>query len=765
MDYFQKYLKYKSKYLDLKMKGGYKPDTNTLDEMQKYVSNGTFTIHDFIISQYYDILQTFFNNIKNKDYLYLVPENFDNFFGKTLYNDTDIEKIWSRLNDQISSGNTYTLINDLYLGGIIPITKILIIPKKSKDVIADVFKNIFSKFYNPADKNLINIKEREGGKKDQTQLTGISEGPFRIYPEFKQEALKRINNYKSSDLMKDFSGNFTMGSKNYNYKYYNDKNILYVYIDTPNNNLELYMFNVEITETNYKIFPYTYNNLLLNDKYENSIKTLFTDITSTLNNINSTTEYKILPDGFFHIHVTIPDNQSKYVLLTIHALYEIVTNDTDITYTYNGENRTRRNIDFLNVFDLRKKHSFYLLFDTDNNTHKLYQINSSNLDLFFNNKIEIGINERILGNNIIDINHIDGKGVIITKTNQECNSLCQPKCPNGKPECKPITLNKINYYFKDEGNNNFILINNEGDKCASIIILDNFNKFGIQLLEKNIFIDDIKTNIEYQNCKTKFTDINTLISNFGRLKGINYITLDDGAFIQFPEKYSNIADAPYNWTYVYLQQRYDMNNNLLTNLNGPYTFQPIKHSIYSCREGYELIKPLDPVDPKYIEINMIEKYLDFCVAYYNTYKNTLNYNLLTHTNDLSTRYNNHRKGIPDADLTSDTEKYRNEYAKFKNFIDAEITYFAHAVYNDTDQFSEKRHAIENINELSDHFKTDDYHNLSETKQTFTIHYKNYPEYSITINKLDPNTDLIVNSSSNIYDFLLNKNMTSYFKRI
>ena len=84
MSYLNKYLKYKNKYFNLKTKiqGGYKPDLNTLNEMKKYVDDGTFTVHDFIVSQHYNNLQTFFNIIKDNIHLYIIPENFDNFLGK-----------------------------------------------------------------------------------------------------------------------------------------------------------------------------------------------------------------------------------------------------------------------------------------------------------------------------------------------------------------------------------------------------------------------------------------------------------------------------------------------------------------------------------------------------------------------------------------------------------------------------------------------------------------------------------------------------------
>jgi hypothetical protein len=772
MDYFEKYIKYKNKYLNLKTKllGGYKPDLNTLNEMQKYVDDGTFTIYDFNVSQKYDILQKFFNFMKDNISLYIIPENFDDFLGKIDYNDGDITKIWSRLNERVSSGKTYNLINDLYLNGDIEIKKKL---KISIKTIEDAFIRIFKVFYDP--KYNVNIKKKLGDI-DYLQISAITDDSFDLYQDNIQIAKDRINNYNSKDRTKDYQGTFSLNSKTYTYKYYYDKKILYIYNDTPDT-LKLYMFNVEI-DTNgdfCHVFPYTYNNLLLNDIYENSIKQLFTDIATKLNTINSTDVYKILPDGFFHIHVTIPDNQTQYILLTIHALYEITSNVGDITYTYNGQSITRRNMNDLNdpknISNSRKKHSFYLLFDTITNTHKLYQINSDNTIKFFNNDIEVGISETILGTNIIDINHMENKGVIISKSSKKCSSLCQPECPNGKSDCEKIAFNSKDYYFKNTGNNKFILINEEGDKCASVIIQINFNQFSIILNEPHIFITDIKTIREYQDCKTNFQDINNLISEFGKLKLIKYITLDDGAYIQFPGIYDNIKYAPHNWTYVYLQQRYDMNNNKLSKLSklpSSYTFQPIKHSIYSCKAGYDIIKPLDITDEKYKEIESIEKYLDFCVAYYNENLNTKFYDLLSNTNNLSTRYINTRKGRPDVNLDSDYKTYDTEYTKFKKFIDNQIQYYVMCVYDDYSQL-QNGYVDDSLlmgpptdQDFNNYFIIDNYN--PKTDSLFNIKYKNNQTYSIEVKKLPGNIDLI-KSNPNLYDFLVLKNMNSYKKNI
>lgn len=109
MSYKQKYLKYKEKYLQLKNKiGGYKPDVNTVNEMKKYVDDGTFDVEDFVAEHsQYTILQNFFNNIKDCKRMYLTPDNFDDFMGKIQYTKDDLDKFWIRLNKKISSQGTF----------------------------------------------------------------------------------------------------------------------------------------------------------------------------------------------------------------------------------------------------------------------------------------------------------------------------------------------------------------------------------------------------------------------------------------------------------------------------------------------------------------------------------------------------------------------------------------------------------------------------------------------------------------------------------
>ena len=101
-----------------------------------------------------------------------------------------------------------------------------------------------------------------------------------------------------------------------------------------------------------------------------------------------------------------------------------------------------------------------------------------------------------------------------------------------------------------------------------------------------------------------------------RKRNINKITLVDAAFMQFPNEYHNISNAEFIWCIVYLKNRYDNNtNHILPNLNGnPYVFQPIKHSIYSVTQNFNLIMNTDPNINQ--QITEFQTYLDFCVAYY-----------------------------------------------------------------------------------------------------------------------------------------------------
>jgi hypothetical protein len=234
----------------------------------------------------------------------------------------------------------------------------------------------------------------------------------------------------------------------------------------------------ELADGSYKLFPYSYNNFMINSNFESTIITLFENIKNTMNNIyqsninksnsiysyidnkldgnlikdsvifntqlnvdlydlsnghnlrkniltyyynvnydlklfeisddtnvdgltqsasldifnnlyqsecykefidKNKNYYKNLPDYFFHLHVTLASN--KYILLTAHADLEIV-GQTKINYIFKDKKgvehkNTRREYptDQETKNKLIKTHNFYVLFNLNENSNKMFSVN------------------------------------------------------------------------------------------------------------------------------------------------------------------------------------------------------------------------------------------------------------------------------------------------------------------------------------------------------------------------------------------------------
>ena len=794
MDYKQKYLKYKQKYLTLKQKGGYIPDLNTLNEFEKYISEGSMIKYEIRFDKDVDIKDFFSKTLDRK---YLVPDNFDNFIGITDYNIEDLNKIWKYFKDPIINNQIYSLDNGIFLNDF-KINKFLKINRLSEDKIKQIF-NLFKKILNNSKRG------------DKTQLSGYKTFNEPTYFE-NNGIIERINSYKSSNLQNDLVGNFVYENITYQYKYYHDKNILYIYT-IDNNDIKLYMFNVKKEGNIYKIFPFSYSNLLLNLKYEEAIKNVFETIRDKLNQITRSEKYVILPDGFFHIHVTKPERQERYVLLTLHALYEIENHGPDITYNYKTSNgqiisRIRKDEQTLsmNKDAIRKEHSFYVLYDLESSNHYLYQINDSDkINKFFGLQKSLGIEERLLGNNVFDLNHIEGKGVILTTLFKKCDFLCYPECPGGQ-NCIQITIDGINYWFNRE-DSNYVFINNNTDKCANISIKENITGTNTPL--KNIFINDIRVHNQFKLCTTPLNIIDKGIIAFANLQSppITKITLDDASFIQFPKIYENNTEASYIWSVVYTKARFPVrggdrldisgagNKNAIDN-NMDYIFQPIKHSIYSARQNYELIHmkydndnensnfPIAMIDTLNPDIIEIETFLDFITVYYNTYIS--NYDLLGKINDLTFEkrkgFNNQSSPNYDEFIRKQNE-FDTEYTRYHDYIKYLLYIFLILKFDTINELG-KFNILEDKMFIT--IKQDDGTHIVDTIQVeknyiintvednFIIKYFENPKYLMHITKGGDNylyTKYIEDCKNatldikSLHNFFELKNMNSYIKTI
>lgn len=328
-NYYEKYLKYKNKYITLKQQGGdVEKPKHILD---KLVQDNCLIRHEITLDpkKYNDFKQ--FLNIVISRYRYgFLPENvFDdiNFIGKTQCTDDDLKKIWYNLN---KDGNNVKIDSpSIYKDGQ-PINSLIKYNRMQNESNNELFKRIFDDLkklqygYNNIPSHEFNL----------SQASGIANPYEPIHLNITSDELNTLISRYVSSGQNDISGQFG----NYNYKLYIDKNILFVWM--MHIDINLYILNVrQINNNQYDVFPYPYNNILLNDKYEEIIKYLFATIKDKLNQLTSSNKYKIEPDNFFHIHFT--NINQKYMILTIHALYEITNPSNEIKYTYNNNEYKR----------------------------------------------------------------------------------------------------------------------------------------------------------------------------------------------------------------------------------------------------------------------------------------------------------------------------------------------------------------------------------------------------------------------------------------
>jgi hypothetical protein len=712
-DFKDKYLKYKNKYLNLKNKiGGYLPHDDTYEEFNKYVKSGLLKEYDIEFDDF-EKISSLFKYLENNRNLIFTPENFDEFIGKIEYTEDDKKKFWSRLNNRPVNNSIVELNNNVYYKNRIIEKRIKI---KKNENINKTFKKIFL--------TMIRTKFDNSSNLDEYQFSGILEAEYPIYFDKKNIdiVVKNINNYKSKQN-KDISGKFTINDKNiYDYKYYIEKNILFVYT-IQNSELKLYMFNV-IDKDYYEVFPYSYNNLLLNEKYEFSVKKLFETILKKLKDINEDEKYGLLPDGFFHIHLTRPYDQKKYIMLTLHTLYEITSSTNKINYKYKDNEEIydiqREYYEYLqsNKNQSRKKHTFYILFNLDLNKHFLYELDKQiELNTFFDNSTNIGFSETFLGNNFVSLNHIKNKGVFLGLENKACSIKCKPECT---PEnCKKIIYDDKEYYFiKDKNNSkNYILVCDKMNECASVLVSDKIIATNENI--QNIFIEDIRVNKKFENCTLSLKIIQELIKKFALSFNptINTICLDDASFLQFPETYISNMDAKYIWPYIYLKNRISVSDGTaITQFKeADYHLQPIKFSIYSCKLDYNLRTN----NPYAIEF---QQYLDFIVGYYNNFIS--NYNLLENAEKI----NKLLKTTPiiQEDIYI---KFDGEYDKFKKYVDSHIILLLQLKFNKDKYYENEIMIVENIEELpaiyNKNLKLTDYYNSDGAKNdNFNLHLIN-----------------------------------------
>ena len=128
-----------------------------------------------------------------------------------------------------------------------------------------------------------------------------------------------------------------------------------------------------------------------------------------------------------------------------------------------------------------------------------------------------------------------------------------------------------------------------------------------------MFIIDIRVDEAFKDCRKGLGSIMADITGFTRALGMDTISLEDNAYMQFPGEYRRSADAPYKWALAYLKK------------------DPGKPSIYMDSAGGGFV-PLTRVSGR----DGYGRMLGMLAEVVGTYNTTTPYDLVTNARSLQT---------------------------------------------------------------------------------------------------------------------------------
>jgi hypothetical protein len=254
-----------------------------------------------------------------------------------------------------------------------------------------------------------------------------------------------------------------------------------VFIKQGQNIRPIYCEQSTENPSKYYFHPHNLINFLPKTTSEQVFKTVFNQIVEKLNQLSEGGYiYSVDPDKFYHIHLTKIPNETD-LLLTIHAAYEDTSIDDKFaklaSYKYEYTNQNGRvqskNLgrpgfptEIINTFKsdprkmtkketikkMRRLHNAFILVKRDTNTHSLYKLSSRSqvgnpfLTLYGNFHVQLynpfsnfPLSQNLLGDNVLNINHISGKGVMLTIKPNECQVFCN-HAVNNDIKVKLLTL-------------------------------------------------------------------------------------------------------------------------------------------------------------------------------------------------------------------------------------------------------------------------------------------------------------------------------------
>lgn len=574
INYKNKYLKYKKKYIHLqKQLGGIHKGETSIEVLDKLVSTGKLNKFDMTFdSDVFDKLKHFFTNMKNDQEYLFIPKVFneENYIGKRIVTLEDINKMWYSLEKRPTDDEIVKMLGNkkfqfrvkreskyepiTFDGKIIVKTgqvgkiKIELNGKEEEINTVAVTNNTDSKINDYI--NIVNIYRNYAmAIGDQSQYSNFSTGSNKLYLRNTTDLREMENRldgmFGGSDpenktrtvVTEDGHENFFITYKKYN---------ILVKIDTGEDKY-LYIIPATKIDDKYEIMPYNYKNTLVNDNYYDSVKKLFELIVEKLNEIMPAGRtYANLPDGFFHLHVVDILDENK-IMMIIHAKYEVENSLSEnlIKYKFKDTNdeiyEMERNkpIDLLTsseANEIAKKHSFCFLFDLDSNSHNLFSVTDEGLTITDSNGISIwgsaiAFKDNVFGANIADLNYIINRPIVLT-IYSNTKVKCDVFCPNDD-----MINSNVTEYILDE----------REKKCAEI-------KINTTDADKSIFLADVLVNAMFSECKLNFKQIMDKIDLRARTIGATTIKLDDDSFMQFPKSYTNSESAKFKWSLAFLKK-------------------------------------------------------------------------------------------------------------------------------------------------------------------------------------------------------------------
>jgi hypothetical protein len=234
---------------------------------------------------------------------------------------------------------------------------------------------------------------------------------------------------------------------------------------------ELSVYYAEKNPSNQKqIFFHPHNlvNFLMRSDIEERMKDLFSRVAKKMQSLLadcSEYKYQILPDNFYHIHVThIPGEND--ILLTMHAAYEDFAEKPELkSYTLKNTHGKRYKLKGIErtfveptmnmptstptkkmqaYRNYRRIHNAFLLLKETGSIHPFYTLSEKSqvgnpfmfpnpffYDMQLTEVGAFGIGEAVLGTKVFNIDHITGKGVMFERVIELCNIFCDDAKESG----------------------------------------------------------------------------------------------------------------------------------------------------------------------------------------------------------------------------------------------------------------------------------------------------------------------------------------------